>query len=119
MNIKDIAQKLNMKIIDEDENWIIFKIASNMHIFYLQSKNNQFIVERDLFEYLDSNKLPYSFLLYDSTSRKYYFLDLARKNNWVKSCFDTCNKDEIFLGKQVLNNGVNLEWFINYIKKIS
>lgn len=45
MNIKDIAQKLNMKIIDEDENWIIFKIASNMHIFYLQSKNNQFIVE--------------------------------------------------------------------------
>ena len=37
---------------------------------------------------------------------------------WVKSCFATCDKDELFLGKNVLNARITQEQFVEEMKKI-
>ena len=43
---------------------------------------------------------------------------LNKKVNWVKSCFATCDKDELFLGKNVLNARITQEQFVEEMKKI-
>ena len=45
------------------------------------------------------------------------YLKLNKKANWVKSCFDTCDKDVIYLGKQVLNSKVTETDLIKELKK--
>lgn len=42
----------------------------------------------------------------------------SKKVNWVKSCFATCDKDELFLGKNVLNARITQEQFVEEMKKI-
>ena len=43
---------------------------------------------------------------------------LNKKVNWVKSCFATCDKDELFLGKNVSNARITQEQFVEEMKKI-
>ena len=47
-----------------------------------------------------------------------HYLKLNKKVNWVKSCFATCDKDELFLGKNVLNARITQEQFVEEMKKI-
>ena len=46
-----------------------------------------------------------------------HYLKLNKKVNWVKSCFATCDKDELFLGKNVLNARITQEQFVEEMKK--
>ena len=46
-----------------------------------------------------------------------YFLKLNKNVNWVKSCFETCDKDAIYLGKQVLNSRITENDLIKELKK--
>lgn len=105
MKIETILEKagINWKEIDADDNYQIFKISDRLNLLYLHCKNDQFQLSRDLFDYLDGNKLPYSILLSNTVKRKLYYLQLPKDYNWVKSCFMTCDKEKIFLGKQVMN----------------
>ena len=66
-------------------------------------------MERDFFDYLDGNTIPYSVLCHDTASGKMYYIKLNKNVNWIKSCFETCDKDAIYLGKQVLNAEVSEE----------
>lgn len=52
------------------------------------------------------------------TSMRFFYLKLNKKVNWVKSCFATCDKDELFLGKNVLNARITQEQFVEEMKKI-
>ena len=45
-----------------------------------------------------------------------HYLKLNKKVNWVKSCFATCDKDELFLGKNVLNARITQEQFVEEMK---
>lgn len=47
-----------------------------------------------------------------------HYLKLNKKVNWVKSCFATYDKDELFLGKNVLNARITQEQFVEEMKKI-
>lgn len=47
-----------------------------------------------------------------------HYLKLNKKVNWVKSCFATSDKDELFLGKNVLNARITQEQFVEEMKKI-
>lgn len=98
-----LQEKIDYKKIDEEQNVKLFKISSKYHLLYLNSKGNQFLLNRDFFEYLDANNLPYAILLHNLKGNKYYFLELKKDYNWIKSCFASCDKDDIYLGKQVLN----------------
>lgn len=110
MKIEKILQEIEVdfKVIDEENNMKMIKIPNKLQICIIEQKGNQFMFERDIFEYLDSNSLPYSLLLQDITQNKYYYLHFRKKINWVKACFDGCDKDKIFLGKQVLNSQISL-----------
>ena len=58
-------------------------------MLYIHNKGNQFQVERDFFEYIDGNSIPYVILC----------------------------KDVIYLGKQVLNSKVTETDLIKELKK--
>ena len=118
MKIEELLKSIDYKVIDEDDDFKIFKIAAKRHMLYLERKDNVFSLERDLFDYLDNNNLPYSLLLHDKSKNKYYYLDLSKGINWIRSCFNTCTKDQIYLGKQVLNNLIDEKALIEKLKKI-
>ena len=109
---------VSYKKIDEDGNIKIFKINGKLHILYIHNKGNRFLLERDFFEYIDENSIPYCILCADDAKGDMYYLKLNKSNNWVKSCFATCDKDSIYLGKQVLNYKIEQSSLINELKKI-
>ena len=100
-------KKIEYKKIDEEDEVKLYKINSKCHLLYIKNKGNQFLMHRDFFEYLDSNSLPYKILLHDIKKDKFYYLELEKVSNGIKSCFATCNKEEIYLGKQVLNYSID------------
>lgn len=110
--------KIPYKKIDEDNGFKLYKINSKMHLFYMYNRGNQFLMERDFFDYLDGNSVPYSILCHDTSKNIFYFLKLNKNANWIKSCFETCDKDAIYLGKQVLNAKVSEEELHKEIKKM-
>lgn len=85
----------------------------------MQEKGNQFQMDREIFEYLDANTIPYWLVLNDTIAKKHYLIVLKKENNWVKSCFIGCNKDKIFLGKQVLNCAVSNEELQKKMKSLA
>ena len=103
--IKNILDKNNIayKIIDEEGNTELLKINNKLHMLYIHNRGNRFQMERDFFEYLDGNSIPYVIVCCDDLNNTLYYLKLNKEVNWVKSCFATCDKDAIYLGKQVLN----------------
>ncbi len=106
--VEKILDKNNVvyKVIDGEGNISILKINGKLHILYIHNKGTQFLVERDFFEYIDSNSIPYAILCEDDNTHILYYLNLNKKVNWVKSCFETCDKESIYLGKQVLNSKI-------------
>ena len=103
--VEQLLQSTNIpyKLIDEDDGLKLVKINSKLHILYLYRKGNQFLMDRDFFDYLDGNSIPYSILCHDTLNKKLYYLKLNKNTNWIKSCFKTSDKDQLFLGKNVLN----------------
>ena len=114
MNIEKLLEEIGLvfKVIDEENGIKIIKIPTKLQICVILQKSNQFLFERDIFEYLDNNSL-----LEDKLQSKYYYIPLRKEANWVKSCFEGCDKDRIFLGKQVLNSQISLHELKNVLKK--
>lgn len=110
---------ISYKLIDEDTDFKLIKINSKMHLFYLHDKGNKFLMARDFFDYLDGNSLPYSILCRDDSSGKLFYLKLNKNINWIKSCFESCDKDAIFLGKQVLNAQITESDLCCELKKLT
>lgn len=100
-------EKIPYKVIDEEKKYKLIKINSKMHLLYLKSKGNQFLMTRDLFDYLDGNSIPYNILCHNMSKDLFYYLRLNKKINWIKSCFETCDKESIYLGKQVMNTEIS------------
>ena len=88
-----MQEKIPYKVIDEDKGYKLIKINSKMHLFYMNSRSSQFMMERDFFDYLDGNSIPYVILCHDTSKNIFYYLKL--------------NKKSIYLGKQVLNARIN------------
>ena len=92
-----MQEKIPYKVIDEDKGYKLIKINSKMHLFYMNSRSSQFMMERDFFDYLDGNSIPYAILCHDTSKNIFYYLKLNKKVNRIKSC----------IGKQVLNARIN------------
>ena len=109
-------EHIEYKLLDADSCVELYKVSSKYLILYIKNQGNSFVLNRDYFEYLDGNSLPYKILLHDAKAEKIYLLELKKENNWIKSCFATCNKEVIFLGKQVLNYPISKEILIKKLK---
>lgn len=112
-------ENTNFKVIDIEDNYKILKIENRLNLLQLTSKNDVFLLDRDLFDYLDANKLSYVLLLLNEQKKQWYLLQLKKENNWIKSCFATCDKQKIFLGKQVLNSNIKEEEINKKIQRIT
>ena len=106
------------KKLDEDEWFSLFKVREKVIILYQSQVGSDFIMERDIFEYIDGNRLPYLILLEDLSKNNLFLLSFNSKNNWVKSSFDSCDKIRLHLGKRVLNSTVDLNQIIKKLKII-
>ncbi|MEG1669159.1 hypothetical protein [Chryseobacterium sp.] len=106
------------KLIDTNGKIKIFKILNKLNICFVTERGNQFQLDRDTFDYLNENSIPYWLLLHDTALQKLYLLVLKQENNWVKSCFEGCDKGKIYLGKQVLNSAISNEDFVNKVKEL-
>lgn len=111
MEIEELLEVigLDFKIVDATNNMKIIKVNGKLHICCISQKGNQFTIDRDTFDYLDLNSIPYCFLLLDTIQNRCYYLPLNKENNWVKLCFLTCDKEKIHLGKQVLNSRIEIQ----------
>lgn len=113
-----MGSKVQYKLIDEDDGFKLVKINSKLHVLYLYGKGNKFLMERDFFDYIDGNTIPYSILCHDTLNNKLYYLKLNKNVNWVKSCFQTCDKDSLYLGKNVLNELISVDALKTELLKI-
>ncbi len=48
-------------------------------MLYIHNKGNQFQVERDFFEYIDGNSIPYVILCEDDNTHVLYYLKLNKR----------------------------------------
>lgn len=108
---------ISYKLIDDDDNFKLLKINSKIHMFYMFQKGNKFLLDRDFFDYLDGNSIPYCILCHDTLNEKMYYLKLNKSTNWVKSCFETCDKDGLYLGKNVMKYPVSIPQLQAELKK--
>lgn len=118
MKLSNLLRKVEYKLVDEESNIKIIKIANRVQMFYMESKNSQFEMKRDYYEYLDGHSMPYVLLLFDTTAKRYYYIVLNKSYNWVKSCFDGCEKDKLYLGKQVLNYRITEDELVIKLSKL-
>lgn len=118
--IESVLKKNNItyKVIDEDRNIAIIKMNGKFHMLYIHNKGNKFLLERDYFEYIDGNSIPYVILCENESTHEFFYLKLNKNVNWVKSCFATCDKESIYLGKQVLNAKINVDDLVKELKRI-
>ena len=79
--IKNILDKNNIayKIIDEEGNTELLKINNKLHMLYIHNRGNRFQMERDFFEYLDGNSIPYVIVCCDDLNNTLYYLKLNKE----------------------------------------
>lgn len=110
---------IEFKEIEYDDNSSIYKLNSKVNLVCMKSKSSAFAIERDLYYYLDNQKIEYHFLLINKNDNKYFLLPFIKFSNWLKGSFDSCDKDEIFFGKVVLQNEINEKHLATSLLKIS
>lgn len=119
MNLARLLTKnsISFKQLDKDGKYTIIKIENKLLVLCIEERGNIFKLHRDYYDYIACNSLPYMILLNDTKNKKDYLLNLTKEVNWVKGSFESCDKDEIFLGKQVINNPITEARFIDILEK--
>ncbi len=117
--IIELLKNNNIKFIEHTrmDKAEITKISSEWNIVTIYSNSNTFTIKRDLFYYIDKLDEKYAFCLINKKEEKIYYMEFKNKNNWLKSSFDSCKKDELYFGKIVLQNKVTTNSLIAKIKK--
>lgn len=119
MTVKNILEqnKILFSIIYKDKKVEIIQIKDCKIIIWV-NKGNIFKMDRKWFEKLSNNCSKYYTVLVDSINNQMFFIKFIEKNNWLSNSFSCCEKEEIFLGKQVLQYKSDMNKIISEIKKI-
>ncbi len=110
MVLESVLKKKNIKYkkVDYENNITIYRyIDKQKTLVNIVQGFGDFIIDRDLFFYLDNNKEQYSFVLENRAKNKIYYLEFMSKANWLKSSFERTDKEKLYFGKIVLNNEVS------------
>lgn len=120
MTIIELLDKHNIEYtkIKSEKSMNIFKVGNTNVLFWIND-GNSFKMKRAWFETLDKACENYVLFLYDKKGKRYYYVKFRNKNNWLSGSFGNCDKPELFLGKEVLNNVSTLEAIIVDLKKRS
>ena len=120
MTINELLDKHDIKYesIKAEKGMNIFKVGTINVLFWIND-GNTFKMKRTWFEILENNCEKYNLVLYDKKGKQYYYLKFTNKNNWLSGSFNNCDKPELFLGKQVLNNVSTLGNIVADLKRYS
>lgn len=114
---KIIKSKYKYKTIDNDGVKLLF-LDNETILAIIINKKNVFKINRKQFYRIDDELLPYGFLLIDSTQKNMYFMKYKEPNNQLRYAFDSTKKDEIYFGKEILQNKIKLNELLSNIEKI-
>lgn len=119
MNIDKLLKDNKIEfILKKRKNINIYIISDEKMLIVIKNNNNVFSIDRKTFNEIDEELLPYSFYLFDSNKNQGYFIKIKEPNNFLRNSFDSTDKNEIYFGKQVLNNKIKEEELLNRIEEI-
>lgn len=121
MNLAKLMEMNNVvyKEKEYEPNIRLFKVGNNepTNVVEIHSPSSTFKIDRDLFYYLSHQSENYSFCLVNETEGKIFYVEFKNKNNWLQSCFERCDKEELFFGKDILNNRVHSTELLDRLKR--
>lgn len=119
MKIIEIIKKHNINFKKKILKELIYLIFENETILVLIKNNkNIFKIIREDFDELEQELLDYDFCLIDSSKKQLYYMKIKEPNNFIRNAFDHTEKDEIYFGKEILQNKITEEDLIKKIKTI-
>lgn len=119
MTINELFDKYDIKYkrLGAEKGMTLFRIG-DMNVMFWMNEGNAFKMKRKWFDALEKDCDRYALFLLDKKTKTYYYLKFLNKNNWLSGSFKGCDKPELFLGKQVLNNTSTLGKIITDLSKI-
>ena len=107
MNVKDMIKKSNINFKERKLNFLTYLIFENETILVLiKSNKNIFKITRDDFNDLEQELLDYDFCLIDDSKNQLYYMKIKEPNNFIRKAFDSTTKNEIYFGKEILQNKI-------------
>ena len=106
-NIENLFRKNNLLFKKINKGKItIYEFENEVLLCIIQSQCNTFKIDFSDFKYLDDKLLPYSFLMINKKTDKMYYLKISEPNNFIRNDFEATKKNELYFGKQILNNEI-------------
>lgn len=119
MNIKSIIDKNGIKYKERKLKFLSYLIFENETMLVIINNNkNIFKIIRSDFEYIEQELLNYDFCLIDSSKKRLYYMKITEPNNFIRKAFDSTEKDEIYFGKEILQNEIAEIQLIEMISNI-
>lgn len=109
MKIIELLNKesINYKEIEYSSEVDIFNISNKLNLVVIYGNSNNFMMDRELFYYINTHKLNYAICLVNKVENRMFLLQFKTKHNWLLSSFSGTKKEKLHLGKIVLNSPVN------------
>ena len=117
MDIKDNIKKCNINFEEKKLKYLTYLIFENETILVLIENNkNIFKITREDFDELEQELLDYDFCLIDNSKNQLYYMKIKEPNNFIRNAFDFTEKDEIYFGKEILQNKITEDELLKKIK---
>lgn len=98
------------------KNTEIYNIRKKFNLVCMINDESSYSVDRKLFDLLESEKMGYSFMLFNTYNDKVFYLSHKKYNNFLKKSFNSTSKPSINLGKIVLQNEISNEMIIKILE---
>ena len=119
MNVKDMIKKANINFKEKNLKFLTYLIFENETMLVLIKNNkNIFKITREDFNDLEQELLDYDFCLIDNSKNQLYYMKVKEPNNFVRKAFDSTKKNEIYFGKEILQNKITEDDLTKKVKKI-
>lgn len=119
MDINKIIRMANIKFKEKKLKRLCYLEFENETLLVIIKNNkNVFKIAREDFEEIESILLDYDFCLLDTTMEQLYYMKINEPNNFIRKAFDSTKKDEIYFGKEILQNKITEQDLVKRIKKI-
>ena len=119
MNVKDMIKKSNINFKERNLKFLTYLIFENETMLVLIKNNkNIFKITREDFNDLEKELLDYDFCLIDNSKNQLYYMKVKEPNNFVRKAFDSTKKNEIYFGKEILQNKITEDDLIKKVKNI-
>lgn len=120
MELKELFDKTNIKYVihKKNRNFEYIEFENESIVIIIKNDTNIFKIRRKDFFEIDDMLLPYVFLLIDESKKEKYLVKVKEPHNELRHGFDSTEKDEIYFGKQILQNKKKDEDIIKELKMI-